>query len=629
MGVNTSEEYLDELLQAIEPIIYTDEPVSEQEKTQMPDSDMMPEEEALKKEAVINTEEAAEPEFSTEEEVSVNDLLATFTADADEESEGESMSEEDIDAMLSEAMSSAVASGESAEYDADAHDEDVKELLKQFADDEDLTDIGDILERNDNSEAVDESVLQTPDVEVFHLEEEKEETEEEKTEKAKGIFGFFKKKRRNKKSDRKKAAGIEEDINEETEKITEARSLKANVEAEIGDREWEEVSTEENTVAVEAVEELDADVILGDSDTADIEMLLSNETFAENEKSYKEELQDVSEKGEQSSKSVKKKEKAQKKESLFTRIFNMLTEEEEETSEKSNVEKASVSDENAAVLDELSKEDKKKTKLEKKEQKKKEKEERKNGKVAPDGEEDEEGGNKKDKKQKKAKVKKEKLRKVVESDAKPEKKLPRKKVAIVFLFCFSILAMILILQNVFLNLNSLKEARWAFDNADYETCYANLYGKDLSDEDEEIFEKSYVILCVQRKLDSYENFVRLGMEPEAVDALFEGIRVYRDMEEHADELGILDRISGIYQTFYENLAGYGLDYDEIEEILDYDSRVTYTKRLDSIANGTPFETENAEEEPDKEVETDAEGVDEELDVENLEDVLPQEEDFLQ
>ena len=187
------------------------------------------------------------------------------------------------------------------------------------------------------------------------------------------------------------------------------------------------------------------------------------------------------------------------------------------------------------------------------------------------------------------------------------------------LFCFSILVVILLFKNVVMNFSNLKAARWAFDNADYETCYLNLYGEELSEEDEAIFQKSYVILCVQRKLDSYENFIQMDMGVEALNALFDGVRVYRDMEGRASELGILDRISGIYQTIYGKLEGYGLSNEEIEEILDYDSKVTYTKRLESIVNGTPFEVETAITEAEETVEPEPQP---------LVDVLPQEEDFL-
>lgn len=684
MSVNTSEEYLDELLQAIEPIIYKNEPepitvdqaysaaVSEDHQaidtdvetqtTDVPDIEEMPqdfvssetfgisdspvEEEGISLDNLVAddsisleslvAEAEGEPlpvaEDLSETEVSMDDLLAALTSEENAEVE-----ELDVDAMISAA---AEAAGESDAFDPSAHDNDVKELLKQFSDDEDLSDIGDILARDENSEAVDESVLLTPDVEVFQLEENTEEEEEaEPVKEKKGLFSLFKK---NKKKKKKEQVGESEETvveNRDTVELDEEASVdllmpEENVHIDQSPRSDVAVETDsmdamdisslmdlgDTGMAVEAGGELELGNLFGDGDMADIDQLLAAGSFEEI--GSDELLRDKNETKAEASKDGKKG-------SFFSRFMNMLLEEEEEETDskkakkKGNVPEADatgVTDENLGILDELSKEDKKKAKKEKKEQKKKEKEAKKKGKAAPDGEEEqegEEGAEAEDKKKKK--VKKEKPRKVVDIDQKPEKKLSRRKVSIVFLFCFSILAVILLFKNVVLDLSNLKDARWAFDNADYETCYANLYGEELSEEDEEIFQKSYIILCVQRKLDSYENFIRMDMGVEALNALFDGVRVYRDMETRAGELGILDRISGIYQTIYAKLGEYGLSNEEIEEILDYDSKVTYTKRLDSIVNGTPFDVEEGIWE--KEVQAAPEP-------QPLEDVLPQEEDFL-
>lgn len=673
MSVNTSEEYLDELLQAIEPIIYMDEPVPEPETTkeqvveesydasanlmEIPEetAPVVTEEVPLDNTAEeISLESLVEDNISLDslvaetpgdipaaegmdtlqgEDVSMDDLLAALTSQESAEVE-----EMDVDAMLSAAAETAA---DTNAYDPSFHDNDVKELLKQFTDDEDLSDIGEILDRNDNSEAVDEAVLETPDVEVFQLEEdvEEEEAEAEPVKEKKGLFGLFKKNKRKKKKEPEQEEQSLEEVSEDRttvelddgqemldllmpeEPVTEEQSPRSDVSVEMDTMDLGSLmNLGGEEIAPIGGDEMSLDNLFGEGDMTDIDQLLSAGTF---EEIGSDELSGGSKKDGADQK------KGEKKGSFFSRMLNMLLEEdeEEEAPKKGHVPEADatgVTDENLGILDELSKEDKKKAKKEKKEQKKKEKEAKKKGKAAPEGEGDAEGeeDEEKNKKEKKKKVKKEKPRKVVDIDEKPEKKLSRKKVSVVFLFCFSILVVILLFQNVVLDLSNLKEARWAFDNADYETCYADLYGEDLSEEDEAIFQKSYVILCVQRKLDSYENFTQMDMGVEALNALFDGVRVYRDMEERASALGILDRISGIYQTIYAKLGDYGLSNEEIEEILDYDSKVTYTKRLESIVNGTPFEVEELT------IPESVNEVEAEPEPQPLEDVLPQEEDFL-
>lgn len=636
MSVNTSEEYLDELLQAIEPIIYMNEPVPE---TEIPQVEVTEEADAtanLSDNLMQAT--AEEPAYSAVEEIpmseeengladllpeepvaedaDMNDLLAALASESAEEAVAEEEAF-DIDAMLNAAMGAA----ESVPVASEDHDADVKALLQQFTDDEDLSDIGEILERHDNSEAVDESVLETPEVEVFQMEEENTQPEEEKKE-SKGLFGFFKKKKDKKgKKNKEEESASEEAVMEEvpaggTVEIMEDASMEMLPEMDFfADVEAAPVAgVEEEAVDLSG---MSLDEIFSEGDMTDIEQLLSAGSFDEDATLMEEGA---------ASADGKAAKKGDKKESFFSKIFTMLTEEdEEEAPKKGSVPEAAatgITDENETILEELSKEEKKKRKKEEKEQKKKEKEAKKKGKAAPDGEgsEEEEGDDKKDKKEKKKKIKKEKPRKVVDIDSKPEKKLSRKKVTVIFAFCFSILAMILILQKVLLDLSNVKDARWAYDNADYETCYTNLYGQELSEEDEAIFQKSYIILCVQRKWDSYENFKQMDMGVEALDALFEGVRVYRELDERAESLGVLGQITAIFENIYSELRGYGLSEADIEEILAYESKVSYTKRLESIVNGTPFVIE--------ELIFDTEEVEEVIEPQPLEDVLPQEEDFL-
>ena len=627
MSVNTSDEYLDELLESIEPIIHINEPIPDFEENT--DSDIQQSEEINEDTSLLNNMvESVEPEPIENEmmepienemmEPVENEIVEAVPSEKGDalsidallaempDEEEKDATEADMDFIMQAAMNGDEdGDSDSFDYDSEMQNEDVKELLKQFADDDDLAGIGEILERNDNGEAVDDTMLQTPEVEVFRLDEEADADNPEESNEKKGIFGFFKKKKRKKKKGQNDAPGvIDEDelLSEENGSVL------------------EEISSGENTS--ELASPLEEEQILFEGDMTDIDMLLSGALQDSEEIREIDNLADVSDEEKEAS----KKKDTVKKESLFSKIFKMLTEEEEDSVKEKipEADATGVTDENLAILDELSKEDKKKAKKEKKEQKakeKKEKKDKKKGKSVEDGEEGEESENDGKKGRKKTKVKKEKPRRVVDLDAKPEKKLSRKKVMITFALCFSILAMILILRNAVWNAANLKEARWAFDNADYETCYANLYGEELSKEDEILLEKSYIILCVQRKLDSYENFMRMDMKVEALNALLEGVRVYRDKEARASELGISERISANYQTIYDKLAGFGLDNEDIEEILNYDSKVTYTKRLESIVNGTPFEAEVLPYDME-------ENTIEESEPQPLLDVLPQEEDFL-
>lgn len=652
MSVNTSEEYLDELLEAIEPIIRVDEP--DVNPVQKPEVSLMQEVETIPVPDEVHTE--IEPsdmqfEFSDEQETvepvvdspveedtsAISDLLSSLTSEEEDTLDENAISEEDIESMLN------AVSNQTASKEPDmAYDADVKELLKQFTEDEDLSDIQDILDKNDNGEALDNAMLDLPDVEVFQLEEDTDEADENNAKNKKanpiskliGSFSGLFKKRKNRKE--KSVEGTEQ------EEISEVHA--DGMEELSSDTYLEPEDTE---LGISDIDGLDLGELLGaeeepifDEDMSDIEQLLTGGAFAEEKqtqdtdslpeetkaagrrKSDKKKNKDKSKNG-KSSKNAKNKEK---KESFFSKMLNVLTEELDEPAKAGSVVpeagETGVTQENLNILEELSAEDKKKAKQAKKEEKQKKKAEKK-GKNIPKKEEDaEEDGKssenqkgKKAKKPKKKREKKEKPRKV-EEITKPEKKLPRKRVISTFALCFSILAAVLILQNVVFKTDNLKEAKYAFDNGDYATCYANLESVERTEEEDELYQKSVIILSVQRKWDAYNNYLAMDNRIEALNSLLEGVTQYRSQEEVALEYGVHAQIAVIYQNILEALQGFGLAQSDIDEILAYESKVTYTKRLDSIVNGTPFVIEEMSESTDV------------SEPQPLPDVLPGEEDFL-
>jgi len=674
MSVNTSDEYLDELLQAIEPIIYPNGPeIDEEPQMDLIEEPIMQSVAEMSQDSesgisanvsteipmetvsenimdtqstdveniglysdAITLDDSAEAEMgesqadisrflAMDEETSgiesgmsegitdtyteaddsslaIGDLLASLAMEGDDNNET-GMSEEDIESML-DAVSNPIVEDEPANYD-----QDVKDLLKLFTEDEDLSDIQDMLDKNDNGEALDESLLDMPDVEVFKLEEEAEESEEEEAlpkgsifnKLAKGFSSIFK---------RKKKQNTNEEESDEQENAVQFEEI--TTESEIESEDIEEISLLDSLV------DDDVEELVLDEDMSDIEMLLSGGALQGSGASDLQE-DNEEEKTSDAKKKKNKKGKKDKKESFFSKVLNMLTE-EIETPAKENggvpeTGATGITDENRDILEQLSKEDKKKAKLEKKNAKKNGS--KKSSKKGDDKEDADAKGKKakKPKKEKKKREKKEKPRKA-EVISKPEKKLPKKRVLSALALCFSILAAVLILQNVVSETDNLKEAEYAFDTADYATCFANLSTIERDEEAEALYQKSFIIMSVQRKLDSYYNFMQMNNEVEALNSLLEGVVVYRKQEAAASEWGVQGQILAIYQTICEKLQEYGLTEADIDEILGYESRVTYTKRLDSIVNGTPFAIEDM-----------MEGF-EISEPQPFEDVLPWEEDFL-
>ena len=308
-----------------------------------------------------------------------------------------------------------------------------------------------------------------------------------------------------------------------------------------------------------------------------------------------------------------------KKQGFFARFISFLLEEDDEEgdsvagdSEDVGVVIGNLSDENRELLEELNAEDKKNAKKKEKKEKadkkknKKDKGKKKEGEAAADGDGE---GDAKPKKPKKEKKKKEKS---IEEELKlPVKKLSKKKVASVFLFCATIAACIIVLTMLLPPQMEKQEARVAFDRSQYEQVYALLYGKELSEEDEVLLKKSSVILKMQRKLDSYENYKKMDMQPEALNALIEGVSRYQNLRDDAASYNVGDEVADIYGQILTALSGdYGLSEADALDIISSEDDVTYSQRIRAVISGEFYGAE-------------------EVLPEGKQDVLPEEEEIIE
>lgn len=318
----------------------------------------------------------------------------------------------------------------------------------------------------------------------------------------------------------------------------------------------------------------------------------------------------------------------EKKPGLFTRIIASLTEEAEDgdiaVPESSET---GITDENAKILAELDSEENVKDKKKKKKKDKKEKK-GKGSKDASEGEgsekdireksddEDAGGTSEKGKKKKPKKEKKAKKPKEEEENTKPSKKLPKKRVRNTFILCISILAAIILLSIFGGEYNTKKNARYAFDNQEYATTYSDLYGMKLNEEDELIYTKSKIILLLSRKADSYENYMRLGMKPEALNALLEGYEMSAKVKEAAEEYDVTAQVMQEYTRIVDGLAVFGLSEDDARQLASLDSDVEYNRQVRAIASGSTYQIDMEE------------NTNNTNDTQGFEDVLPEELDFL-
>lgn len=283
------------------------------------------------------------------------------------------------------------------------------------------------------------------------------------------------------------------------------------------------------------------------------------------------------ESGEDASSEIK-----EKKQNFFGKLMASLTEEiEDETEEENNQEMNP---------------DAPAKKGKKKKGKKKDKQAETNEEILEEMDKEDAEASKKKKKEKKPKKKKEKKIKPVKvpETEQPGKKLPQKMVIRIFVLCFSILAVILIVNSFIPGLLSLQKARKAFYKGNYTDAYMELIAQDkLNESDTILLKKAEILTKLDNKMKRYRTYTAAGMKLEGLHTLLEGVSVYQDNQTIIQEYGISYEAEQLYsQIVAELMQQYGLTSEQINEILQLDS-VSYTYRLRELTNNDNTMSETA------------------------------------
>lgn len=127
-------------------------------------------------------------------------------------------------------------------------------------------------------------------------------------------------------------------------------------------------------------------------------------------------------------------------------------------------------------------------------------------------------------------------------ESKNEKHVSTLTVIIVFAL-FIGLAVLVIFGTKAFNYNQvIKRAQDYFDRQRYRLAYDEVSGVEVKPKDEELRDRIYTVMYVERLYESYENNMQLGRPDVALDALIRGLQKYDEHYEEAVELDIVDDI---------------------------------------------------------------------------------------
>ena len=576
------------------------------------------------------------------------------------------MSEDEIGQLLSGGLDASRLENDQAEEennelfhasDMDLSDEDVLKMLAE-SDDDNMQEIHSLLNKSDNHESVEDTAEEpepeeernallggadvTPAVdkreERAKAKKEREEAKKRRKEELAAKRAEKKAEKKVKKASKKEAAKQEQEEQDTAENLFDTDVLDSIVSKAdktgkeedevvsdndvIGEKsealpvdELAEVTPEETSGLDEIAPEengagglgLDMGNLFGDSDAEDS---LLNGLGGGDDSDLSDLLSMNDEPEDSDAQREEKREKKSEKKGFLTRLLDFFTEEEEEDEEQGN-ENLNLSDENKGIIKDLDKEGSKK---------------KKNKKAKKAASEKTDKAKKKPEKKPKKQPKPKKEKPPKEIPLVTDKKLSFKKVLPVVLVGVSVGVLLFVFINSAADYSDKREARAAYYAGDYQTCYLNLFGKDLDETESVMYGKSESILYIRLWIREFEMFAGEGDMVRALDSLIQTVDRYPQLYEYANQWNAGAEVAAGYATILNYLsANFGLTESQAQQIADEKKDIDYTRIVTAIANGKSFEEWNAPELP-----PDA-GMDEapleEVTESGMEDVLPEEEEL--
>ena len=214
------------------------------------------------------------------------------------------------------------------------------------------------------------------------------------------------------------------------------------------------------------------------------------------------------------------------------------------------------------------------------EERKKQKEEKK-AELAAKKEEAKKAKEAKPKKEKKPKPKKEKVKK--EKKPKPEPKpgdilkIKPKSFLMFILLIAGICVLVTVFNSVLTSSGASSRARAYYESGNYNKAYQELVGQNINKADKSIYEKSSVVMYVQRQYESFTNYLELNMYTEAINALVKGLDRYDTYYRQAQELGITEELDELKKNIYDAfLSSFNISQSDADKLLE-ESRQDFTQ----------------------------------------------------
>lgn len=139
--------------------------------------------------------------------------------------------------------------------------------------------------------------------------------------------------------------------------------------------------------------------------------------------------------------------------------------------------------------------------------------------------------------------------------------------------------------NIFSYKSSIKRASGFFKEDQYAKAYDELNGLTIKKKDENLYKQVRTVMYVNKELDSYHNYTKLRMYPEALDSLLKGLKKYDYYLESAREVDVTEDYDKVKNQILLTLKKeYNMTEKKAYALLDNKDQGDYSKKVIKIAN---------------------------------------------
>lgn len=153
------------------------------------------------------------------------------------------------------------------------------------------------------------------------------------------------------------------------------------------------------------------------------------------------------------------------------------------------------------------------------------------------------------------------------ANAEPEKKLNTPMVIFVFSLFLGGTFLFYMASNNFNYAQAIEKAANYFSSQKYHKAYDEIKGVEVKEKDQDLKDRIYTVMYVERLYESYQSNLKLGRQEKALDSLLRGVDKYYEHYEEAEELGITSDIDYAFSQIQSTLANqYGITVERAIEI---------------------------------------------------------------